>query len=95
VDPADLGLDVDRIGICQACLCLVETKRDAVTMTPILWEEGLREPALEAVRRSGDAAALADLEAKGGRSKTARAIVMELAKQQDDRAKRWWQAMQN
>jgi hypothetical protein len=95
VDPAELGLDVDRIGICQACLCLVETKRDTIRMAPILWEEGLREPALEAVRRSGDVAALADLEANGGRSATARAIVFFLAEQQKERARRWWQAMQN
>jgi hypothetical protein len=95
MDPADLGLDVDRVPICQACLCLVETKRDAVKMAPILWDEGLREPALEAVRRLGDAAALTDLEANGGRSATAREIVFHLAKQQEARARRWWQAMQN
>lgn len=95
MDLAELGLDVDRIGICQACLCLVSTPRDAVKMTPILWEEGLREPALAAVRKLGDAAALSDLEANGGRSKTARAIVVHLAEQQKERARRWWQAMQN
>jgi hypothetical protein len=95
VDPTQLGLDVDRLPICQACLCLVETKRDAVTMTPHIWEEGLREPALEAVRRLGDDAALADLETNGGRSATARAIVFYLAKQQEERARRSWQARQN
>jgi hypothetical protein len=103
VDPAQLGLDVDRIPICQACLSFVsmslenpkEARHWCFEMTPFIWEEGLREPALEAVRASGDAAALADLEAAGGRSKTARAIVMELARQQDERAKRDWQAMQN
>lgn len=61
MDPARLGLDVDRIGICQV----------------------------------GDIEALADLQARGGRSKTARAVVMELARQQDGRSKRDWQAMQN
>jgi hypothetical protein len=103
VDPAQLGLDVDRLPICQACLSFVSMSLDdpkearhwSFQMTPHIWEEGLREPALEAVRRSGDAAALADLEAKGGRSRTARAIVMELARQQDERAKREWQSMQN
>jgi hypothetical protein len=103
VDVRALGLDVDRIGICQACLSFVsmslgdpkETRRWLFEMTPWIWDEGLREPALEAVRTSGDAAALADLEAKGGRSKTARAIVLELARQQDERARRRWQAMQN
>lgn len=100
---SDLGLDVDRLPICQACLSFVsmslddpkEARRWCFEMTPAIWDEGLREPALEAVRKSGDVEALADLEAKGGRSKTARAIVMELARQQDERAKRRWQAMQN
>jgi hypothetical protein len=103
VDPADLGLDVDRIGICQACLSFVSMSLDdpkearhwTIEMTPFIWEEGLREPALEAVRKLGDAEAIADLEAKGGRSKTARAIVMHLARQQDERAKRWLQGMKN
>lgn len=103
MDPADLGLDVDRIPICQACLGFVsmalddpkEARRWTFKMTPFIWAEGLREPALEAVRRSGDAAALADLEANGGRSKTARGIVMHLACQQEERAKRWLQAMRN
>jgi hypothetical protein len=103
VDPARLGLDVDRIPICQACLSFVsmslkdpkEARHWTFQMTPQLWEEGLREPALDAVRRLGDRAALADLEAKGGRSKTARAIVMHLARQQDERARRRFQAMLN
>jgi hypothetical protein len=103
VDPAQLGLDVDQIGICQACLSFVscslkdpkEARHWTYEMTPFLWEEGLREPALEAVRKLGDAEALADLEAKGGRSRTARAIVMHLAIQQDERERRRWQAMQN
>lgn len=103
MDPARLGLDVDRLPICQACLSFVSMSLDdpkearhwAFQMTPHIWDEGLREPALAAVRRSGDVKALADLEAKGGRSKTARAIVMELARQQDERARRRWQAMLN
>ena len=103
VNVSDLGLDVDRLPICQACLSFVSMSLDdpkearhwAFQMTPHIWDEGLREPALEAARKSGDAEALADLEAKGGNSKTARAIVMELARQQDERAKREWRAMQN
>ncbi len=103
VDPAHLGLDVDRIPICHACLSFVsmslkdpkEARHWTFQMTPTLWEEGLREPALDAVRRLGDRAALADLEANGGRSKTARAIVMHLARQQDERAKRWLHARRN
>jgi hypothetical protein len=96
VDPAHLGLDVDAIPICQACLSFVsmslndpkEARHWTFQMTPHLWEEGLREPALEAVRRLGDRRALADLEAKGGRSATARAIVLHLAEQQEERARR-------
>lgn len=103
MDPAALGLDVDRIPICPACLSFVscslgdakEARHWCFAMTPHLWAEGLREPALEAVRRSGDEAALADLEAKGGRSRTARAIVMELARRQREQAERRWRAMQN
>lgn len=103
MDPADLGLDVDRIPICPACLSFVsmtlddpkEARRWTFEMTPFIWEEGLREPALEAVRRSGDKAALADLEANGGRSKTARGIVMHLACQQEERARRRLRAMLN
>jgi hypothetical protein len=103
VDPADLDLDVDRIGICQACLSFVsmsledpkEARHWTYEMTPFIWEEGLREPALAAVRRLGDAAALADLEAQGGRSKTARAIVMHLARQQDERMRARLRAMRN
>ena len=103
MDPAQLGLDVDALPICQACLSFVsfaledpkEARHWCFEMTPFIWEEGLREPALAAVRRAGDAEALADLEAKGGRSTYARAIVMELARQQDERSRRDWQAMQN
>lgn len=103
MDPSELGLDVDRIGICQACLSFVSMSLDdpkearhwTYEMTPFIWEEGLREPALAAVRKLGDEAALADLEANGGRSKSARAIVLELARQQDERAKRRWRAMRN
>src|SRR5207302_9022094 len=102
-DPAQLGLDIDGSTTCRACLRLVwmsltdarEARHWTFKMTPHLWEEGLREPAVEAVRRSGDAVALADLEANGGRGKTARAIVMHLARQQDERARRAWKAMRN
>lgn len=92
---ARLDLDVDRIPICIACLSIVSmplghgdertARREARTMAPILWHEGLAEPALAAVRRAGDesvpgaVAALADLERDGGHSATARAIVLRLA----------------
>jgi hypothetical protein len=106
-----LELDVDRIGICQACLSVVslpldhgderEAKRSAREMTPLLWEEGLAEPALVAVRRAGMAgvpgadAALADLQRDGGRSAAARAIVLRLAADQAVRRaafRRWFEA---
>jgi hypothetical protein len=92
---AKLDLDVSTIGICHACLSFVsfaiddgipskiagETRR----MTPDLWAEGLREPALVAVRRARDEgvrdadAALEELESLGSRSGVARAIVRRLA----------------
>ena len=62
MDVTRLDLDVDRIGICQACLsfvsCSLEDPKEArhwtYQMTPFIWEEGLREPALAAVRKIGD-----------------------------------------
>jgi hypothetical protein len=52
--------DVDRIGICQLCLLFVSeplgegdlraAKRAARHMAPVLWDEGLAEPALAALR---------------------------------------------
>ncbi len=90
-----LDLDVGRTPICYACLGLVsvplaagdepEARSWARRMTPDIWEEGLAEPALAAVRRARDDgvasadACLADLEARGGRSVVARAIVLRLA----------------
>jgi hypothetical protein len=90
-----LDLDVDRIGICSACLSFVAiplsdgdertAEREARQMTSILWEEGLAEPALSSVRRASAAGVagarrgLVDLEQNGGRSVTARAIVLRLA----------------
>jgi hypothetical protein len=90
-----LDLDVGRTGICYACLSFVsfpldagderEARSWARRMTPFIWEEGLAEHALEAVRKARDdgvagaEACLADLEARGGRSVVARAIVLRLA----------------
>jgi hypothetical protein len=92
---AGLDLDLSRTPVCLACLSFVSAglregdERDARSwarqMTPFIWEEGLAEPALQAVReacRDGvrqAEAALADLEARGGRSVVARAIVLRLA----------------
>ena len=56
-------------------------------MTPVLWEDGLAESALAAVRRAGDRgipdahAALVDLERNGGKSSVARSIVRRLAEE--------------
>jgi len=95
----DVGLDV---GICHACLCFVTFALDdspaalsgqVRRMTPILWSEGLAEPALAAARRACDRgirdahAALVDLEEHGGRSATARAIVRRLAAELARRAR--------
>jgi hypothetical protein len=88
----DVPLDC---GICLACLSFVsmavdggdpkDVAREARRMTPDLWHEGLAEPALAAARRAvrsglpDGAVALADLEASGGRSAVARALVRKLA----------------
>jgi hypothetical protein len=90
-----LDLDVDRIGICSACLSFVAiplgngdektARREARHMTPILWDEGLAEPAVASLRRAtvagldGAEEALSDVERSGGRSATARVIVLSLA----------------
>ncbi len=92
---AALDLDVNAIGICHACLSFVsfplddgderEAKRQARTMTPWLWEEGLDKTVLDAMRKAcgdgvpGAEPALSELERKGGRSAVARAIVLSLA----------------
>lgn len=91
---AMLDVDLDA-GICHACLSFVslaldegdpvEIARQIRRMTPDLWDDGLAEPALAAVRRAcklgvPDAkAALGDLERHGGRSSVARSIVRRLA----------------
>ena len=89
-------LDLDlNAGICHACLSVVsfalddgnpaKIRGELMRMTPWLWDEGLAEHALAAVRRACERGvidadtALADLELKGGRSTTARSIVRRLA----------------
>jgi hypothetical protein len=92
---ARLEVDVGRTSICYACLCIVsfpladgderQAQSEARKMTPILWDEGLREYALAAVRHAVQAgvaeaeAAFADLELNGGHSAVARALVLRLA----------------
>ena len=97
-------LDVDlHCGICHACLSFVSLALDdgnrhriqgeLMRMTPLLWLEGLAEPALTAVRRACDRnvpdaeLALADLEERGGRSAFARAIVRRLAAELTERTR--------
>lgn len=75
--------------ICFACLSIVSMTLDAGrssaihgclrSMTPWLWEDGLEEVALEALRDSGANEALAELEEHGARSAVARVIVRDLA----------------
>ena len=93
---AALELDLD-MGICHACLSFVSFALDdgnpaeiagaTRRMTPWLWDEGLADQALAAVRRACDRgvpdahAALADLELKAGRSAVARSIVRRLAEE--------------
>lgn len=100
---AQLGLDLDD-GICHACLSFVsfavdsgderEIRRQVRRMTPDLWHDGLDVQALAAVRAACAAGvpdadhALADLEARGGRSGVARAIVRRLAGELVERAAR-------
>lgn len=89
-----LDLDLDT-SICHACLSFVllaldegdpvEIARQIRRTTPDLWDDGLAEPALAAVRRACEfgvpdaEAALTDLERHCGRSSVARSIVRRLA----------------
>jgi len=100
---SQLELDLDDIGICLACLSFVsmaidsgderEIRRETNRMTPDLWAEGLALPARLALERArkrgipGADTALADIEARGGRSLVAKAIVYRLAADLSARAK--------
>jgi len=91
---AALDLDLARTRVCLACLSFVSgslrdgDEREARSwtrrLTPDIWIEGLAAPALEAVRHASSAglrhadACLEDLEARGGQSVVARAIVLRL-----------------
>jgi len=92
---AELDLDVNDMGICLACLSFVSFAVDSgnehkirgeiTRMTPLLWDEGLALPvqmALHRARQRGVAnagEALADVDDRGPRSQTVRAIVRRLA----------------
>jgi hypothetical protein len=92
---AMLDLDLALQRICHACLSFVSFPLDhgderrarieARKMAPWLWDDGLEEPALAAVRQARVAGvpdaedALVDLERLGPRSRMAQAIVLRLA----------------
>jgi hypothetical protein len=98
---ARLDLDLS-VGVCPACLSFVsvaldggdrrEIARELRRVTRDLWQDGLEEPALAAVRRACELgvpdaeAALADLERDGGGSHVARSIVRRLAEELRRRA---------
>ena len=62
-------------------------------MAPDLWEEGLEQPVRMALRRVRDAgvpdadAAILEVEARGPRSSTVRAIVLRLGRDLDEHAR--------
>jgi hypothetical protein len=90
-----LELDVYEIGICLPCLSFVsfpldhgdarEVRRAVRFITGDLWAEGLEAPARAALGDARQAgvpnadAALADVEARGHRSRVVREIVLRLA----------------
>jgi hypothetical protein len=98
---AALELDVAETPICYACLSFVsfpldsgdtaQARREARRVAPDIWDEGLAEPALDALRKAVaegvlDADhALRDADAARGRSAVARAIVFRLAAQMVER----------
>jgi hypothetical protein len=108
---SELRLDLNAPGICRACLLFVsepllqgdiaEAKVWARRMAPDIWDDGLREHAIGAVRRAKRAgvpwagAALEELLEKGGRSVFARVIVFRLAVEQADEIRRWEMARLN
>jgi hypothetical protein len=89
-----LDLDVHDVAICLACLSFVslplgsgdreEAVRWARRIAPDLWAEGLEQPVRLALRRAREAgvpdaeAAILDVEARGPRSVTVRAVVFRL-----------------
>lgn len=92
---AQLDLTLAETPVCVACLSFVsaglregdekDARRWAKEMTPFIWDEGLAEVVLDAVRAAAErgvrdaSACLADLEERKGRSVVARAIVFRLA----------------
>jgi hypothetical protein len=106
VSPAQLalklGLDVDDLPICHACLSFVvfaiesgderEIRRWTNRMAPDLWAEGLEQPVRLALKRAvkrgvaGAAEALTEVDRNGPYGHTVRAIVRRLGVQLSERA---------
>ena len=102
---AQLDLSLSETPVCLPCLSFVSASvraddrndawRWAKEMAPLIWEEGLAEPAFDAVRGAveqgvADAdACVEDLTARGGRSVVARAIVMRLAEELAEEERRF------
>jgi len=96
-----LDLDVARIPICYACLSFVSSplhsgdaaraRSEARRVAPDIWDEGLAEPALAALRKAAAyrvphaASALHEAQTSGGRSAVAREIVFRMATQMVER----------
>jgi hypothetical protein len=88
-------LELDLRRVCPLCLAFVVdplehgdsdgAARALRRMTPEIWDDGLLDQALPAMRRLADGGvphardALAELERRGGRSRVARTIVRRLA----------------
>ena len=95
---ARLDLDYETVPICLACLTFVsfpldlgherEARRAIVTHARHLWEEGLEQPAREALARAQErgvdraAEGIRDVDALGARSEVVRAIVRRRAEAQ-------------
>jgi len=106
-----IKLDVELNAVCHMCLSVVSFALEEGTpdeiagalrrMTPELWADGLGERVLASVARSCAAGvhhaleALAELEARGGRSVVARAIVRRLAVELSARMRRAEEAAMN
>lgn len=98
----DLSFALQRV--CWPCLSFVAfplgegdertARREARKMAPILWSEGLAEPATMALRAAerravaGAADALWDVGRAGGRSRVAIGIVLRLAAELDEWSKK-------
>jgi len=106
-----IKLDVELNAVCHMCLSVVSFALEEGTpdeiagalrrMTPELWADGLGERVLASVARLCAAGvphaleALAELEARGGRSVVARAIVRRLAVELSARMRRAGEAAMN